>query len=61
MHLYNRLLEEPRFEIVPRTFIFGGKAFPSYHLAKQIIKLITTLGDLINSDPGEGQVKSSLP
>lgn len=51
MHLYNRLLEEPRFEIVPRTFIFGGKAFPSYHLAKQIIKLITTLGDLINSDP----------
>ena len=51
MHLYNRLLEEPSLEIAPRTFIFGGKAFPSYFLAKQIIKLITSLGALINNDP----------
>ena len=50
LHLYNRLLEEPNLEITPRTFIFGGKAFPNYLLAKRIIKLITTLAGVINKD-----------
>ncbi len=48
--LYNRLLENPNLEMAPRTFIFGGKAFPNYFLAKRIIKLINTLAGVINSD-----------
>ncbi len=51
LHLYNRLLEEPGLEITPRTFIFGGKAFPNYDLAKRIVKLINTLARVINGDP----------
>jgi starch phosphorylase len=50
MDLYNRLLENPELDIVPRTFIFGAKASPSYYLAKQIIKLINSTGEKINSD-----------
>jgi starch phosphorylase len=36
---------------VPRTFIFGGKAAPSYTMAKLIIKLICQVGELVNNDP----------
>ncbi len=36
---------------VPRTFIFAGKAAPGYWLAKQVIKLITSIGAVVNSDP----------
>ncbi len=50
MYLYNRLLENPQEEITPRTFIFAGKAAPGYHLAKQTIKLINTLAEVINND-----------
>ena len=49
--LYHRLKSDPHLEIQPRTFIFGGKAAPGYHLAKLIIKLITSVGDVINRDP----------
>ena len=49
--LYNRLKQNPDLEITPRTFIFAGKAAPSYHMAKLIIKLITAVGDVVNADP----------
>lgn len=51
MDLYNKLLENPYMDIVPRTFIFAGKAAPSYHLAKKTIELINALADKINNDP----------
>ncbi|MCR4441524.1 MAG: glycogen/starch/alpha-glucan phosphorylase [Peptococcaceae bacterium] len=50
LDLYNRLREKPDLDIVPRTFIFGGKAAPAYFLAKRVIKLINTMADLINHD-----------
>ena len=49
--LYKRIQRNPDAEIVPRTFIFGGKAAPGYRMAKLIIKLIHSVGEAINSDP----------
>ncbi len=49
--LYHRIKSDSDLDIQPRTFIFGGKAAPGYHLAKLMIKLITAVGDVINSDP----------
>jgi glycogen phosphorylase len=49
--LYHGLKSNPGVPVVPRTFIFGGKAAPGYHLAKLMIKLITSVGDVINRDP----------
>ncbi|MCC2642834.1 MAG: glgP [Nitrospira sp.] len=49
--LYNRLRENPGQNLMPRTFIFAGKAAPAYHLAKVIIKFINNLGDTIDGDP----------
>jgi starch phosphorylase len=49
--LYHRLRSSPNTEVVPRTFIFGGKAAPAYHIAKLIIKLINAVGDVVNNDP----------
>jgi starch phosphorylase len=49
--LYHGLKSNPGLSVVPRTFIFGGKAAPGYHLAKLMIKLITSVGDVINRDP----------
>jgi len=50
MYLYNQLLENPDLDIVPRTFIFAAKAAPSYYIAKQTIKLINTVGEIVNND-----------
>lgn len=50
MNLYNELLENSNLDIVPRTFIFGGKAAPSYYLAKKTIELINSIGEMINND-----------
>ena len=48
---YNRIKQNPEAEIVPRTFIFGGKAAPGYFMAKLIIKLINAVGEVVNADP----------
>jgi starch phosphorylase len=47
---YNRIKHNPGIEIQPRTFIFGGKAAPGYHMAKLIIKLINSVAEVINRD-----------
>jgi len=49
--LLKRIQRHPDTEIVPRTFLFGGKAAPGYRMAKLIIKLIHSVGEAINSDP----------
>jgi len=56
--LYNRLRENPNLEMAPRTFFFGGKAAPAYHLAKLIIKFIENLAGTIDGDPAiRGRLK----
>ncbi|HEX9603841.1 MAG TPA: glycogen/starch/alpha-glucan phosphorylase [Myxococcales bacterium] len=55
--LYLRIKNQPDLPMVPRTFIFGGKAAPAYAVAKLIIKLINSVGAVVNADP---QVKEKL-
>jgi len=49
--LYQELKEDPNSDIVPRTFVFGGKAAPGYVMAKLHIKLINDVAAIINHDP----------
>ncbi len=51
LDLYNRLKENPDLPIQNYTFIFAGKAAQGYAFAKEVIKFITSLADMINSDP----------
>jgi len=54
IHFYQRLITNPDDPVVPRTVIFAGKAAPSYHKAKLIIKLINAVGAVVNNDPRVG-------
>lgn len=58
IYLYNELKENPNLDVTPRTFIFAAKAAPSYHLAKEVIKLINTVASIINHDKSiQGKLK----
>jgi len=48
---YNRILAEPERDWVPRTVIFAGKAASAYYAAKQVIRLINDVAQVINNDP----------
>jgi len=49
--LYYEIIDNPNIDIVPRTFILAGKAAPSYHFAKEVIKFTCAIADRINNDP----------
>jgi len=49
--LYNRIKRNPSLNILPRTFIFAGKAAPGYYIAKLVIKLINSVAKVVNNDP----------
>src|SRR5262249_17986334 len=56
--LYNRLRQNPKLKLPPRTFFFAGKAAPAYQLAKLIIKFINNLAEVIDADPAmRGRLK----
>ena len=58
MHLYNELKKNPDMDFYPRTFIFGAKASAGYRRAKAIIKLINSVGDVVNNDASiDGKIK----
>ena len=48
---YWRIVEDGETPLVPRTFVFAGKAAPGYFVAKLIIKLIHSVGEVVNADP----------
>ncbi len=48
---YNRLKAAPDEPVPPRTFFFGAKAAPGYHMAKLIIRLINGVAEVVNADP----------
>ena len=58
IHEYLSLIEDQKEPTVPRTYIFAGKAAPGYWVAKQLIKLINSVGRVINTDPrAHGRLK----
>ena len=58
MHLYNQIKSHPDMDFYPRTFIFGAKASAGYRRAKAIIKLINSVGDVVNNAASiKGKIK----
>ena len=58
MYLYNQIKEHPEMSFYPRTFIFGAKAAAGYQRAKETIKLINSVADVVNNDRSiNGKIK----
>ena len=58
LYLYNRMLDDPSYKPAPTTFIFSGKAAQSYTFAKEVIRLIHSVADVVNNDERiEGRLK----
>ena len=58
MYLYNQLKANPEMDFYPTTFIFGAKAAAGYKRAKETIKLINCVGNVVNNDPDiNGRIK----
>ena len=51
IYLYQQLRDNPNMDFTPQTFLFGAKAAPGYHVAKEIIQLINSLAAQIDKDP----------
>lgn len=51
VYLYQQLKNDAHFDFTPRTYLFGAKAAPGYSVAKDIIHLINSLAQAVNSDP----------
>ncbi|MBQ6491843.1 MAG: glycogen/starch/alpha-glucan phosphorylase, partial [Atopobiaceae bacterium] len=51
LDVYNHLIDDPSYEVRPTSFIFSGKAAQSYTFAKEVIRLINSVADVINNDP----------
>ncbi len=51
MYLYNQMKANPQMDFYPTTFIFGAKAAAGYKRAKETIKLINSVADVVNNDP----------
>jgi starch phosphorylase len=50
VHLHRLIKEDPTRDMVPRSFIFGAKAAPAYHMAKLIIRLVNGVAEVVNND-----------
>ncbi len=55
--LYHQIKSDPHADVVPRTFLFAGKAAPGYHYAKLMIRFVTSVAEVVNRDP---QVRDRL-
>ena len=56
--LYFKVKNNPNLDIVPRTFIFGAKSASGYRRAKNIIKLVNAVGEIVNNDVSiNGKIK----